>query len=117
MEKEPSLSPGNYILPPDCRAIIRNGKVVVFPRQRKSSDAPQCRFCTHCIMAYSIRNTSYSHPVCDLRPKPKISNFDQGASQAPQFYMVRPFDVACDKYEPRNTSTTNRQTNPSQDKS
>lgn len=94
------LTPGAYLLPNDCRAFVRNGKVIV-SRKCSVPDIPRCRDCKYCIRAKSKYNQYYASPVCKLQPKTNRGYKNPSITRQQRFYAVRPSDAACDKYEPR----------------
>lgn len=91
---------GVYDIPPDCRAVVREGRVAVI-RRASISDTPRCTSCCHCVKGKSSRAQLYAHPVCTLRPKtytsPEISNI---------YYAVQRYDTACDKYTPSTNQSS-----------
>lgn len=102
MNPETPLAPGAYTLPNNCRAFVRNGKVIVTLKCGANDTIPRCRDCKHCVHAKSKYNQYYASPVCDLQPKTNRGYTKPEITAQPRFYAVRPSDAACKKYEPRN---------------
>lgn len=53
MNPETTLAPGAYTLPNNCRAFVRNGKVIVSLKCGANDTTPRCRDCKHCVRAKS----------------------------------------------------------------
>lgn len=104
MTEETTLTPGAYSLPNDCKAFVRNGKAIV-SRKRNADDTPRCRDCKHCVRAKSKYNQYYVSPVCDLQPKTNRGYINPDINRQKRFYSIRPSDVACEKYEPKENET------------
>lgn len=96
-----TLAPGAYSLPDNCRAFVRNGKVIVALKCSANDTSPRCRDCRHCVRAKSKYNQYYASPVCGLQPKANRGYRKPDVLTQPRFYSVRPSDAACKQYEPR----------------
>lgn len=95
------LMPGAYTLPNNCRAFVRNGKVIVSLKSNANDTTPRCRDCKHCVRAKSKYNQYYASPVCKMQPKSNRGYSNADIKSQKRFYSVRPSDRACDKYEPK----------------
>ena len=98
------LTPGAYTLPNDCKAFVRNGKVIVSCKCG-AADIPRCRDCKHCIRAQKQYNQWYASPVCKMQPKANRGYNNPEIKRQQRYYAVRPSDAACDKYEPITTES------------
>lgn len=98
--KDIKLFVGEYKLDTDCRAYVRNGKVIVC-KKKPSDDTPRCRDCKHCVMGRSKYNQRYEHPVCKLQPKKNKGYSNHAITRQQRFYAVRESDAKCSKYEPK----------------
>ena len=98
-----TLTTGVYELPPDCKGLIRGGKVYVSPRMRCEERIPRCRDCKHFALGQSKYNQHYPSPVCLLQPKENgDTGYTENVRSQKRYYSVRPCDMRCDKYEPNN---------------
>lgn len=95
------LMPGAYTLPNNCRAFVRNGKVIV-SLKCGTEDIPRCRDCKHCVRGKSTYNQWTISTVCELQPKTNRGYKNPKIIKQKRYYSVRPSDAACDKYEPKN---------------
>lgn len=99
-----TLTPGAYTLPNNCRAFVRNGKVIV-SLKCGTADIPRCRDCKHCVRKMSRYNQFYASPVCEMQPKTNRGYKNPEIIRQQRFYAVRPSDAACDKFEPKTPKT------------
>ena len=99
------ILPGAYTLPNNCRAFVRNGKVIVSLKCGANDTIPRCRDCKHCVRAESAYNRYYVSPVCDLQPKANRGYSNPDTNRQKRFYSIRPSDTACEKYEPKEHET------------
>lgn len=97
---EPSLAPGTYELPNNCRAIVRGGKVYVSVKSSYMS-TPRCRDCAHYVFGYSKYGQVTTNAVCELRPKPDSRSINPELIGHPRYYSVRPYAPVCEKFMPR----------------
>lgn len=67
------LQEGEYTIADDCRAIVANGKVMVFKRKQRTLKETdfRCRDCVHYHKGQtSINQASYNFGyICDMKPK------------------------------------------------
>lgn len=98
-----TLTTGIYEIPPDCKAIIRGGRVYISPRKRCEDRTPRCRECKHFALGFSKYNQRYPSPVCLMRPKTNGlingSGYDR-VSEQKRYYSTLACRKVCDKYEP-----------------
>lgn len=104
-EEMTTLTTGVYEIPPDCKAIIRGGKVYISPRKRCEDRTPRCRECKHFARGFSKYNQRYPSPVCLMRPKTNGlingSGYDR-VSEQKRYYSTLACRKVCDKYQPNN---------------
>lgn len=99
-----TLTVGAYIVPNDCKAFVRAGKVIV-SYKRNAVQKQRCRDCRHCVMGKSKYNQHYARPVCKLQPKTNRGYANPEIIEQPRYYAVRECDTVCEKYEPRTNET------------
>ena len=91
------LKEGRYELPPDLKAKIVEGRVVVVSK-RTGHDygAKRCKHCKHCKFGKKAMATQWwdSH-YCDQKPK-SIGGYDG------YFYATQPSRKACEMFEDKN---------------
>ncbi len=97
------LTQGVYPLAPDCKAFVRDGKVIVSSKRKVIDTTPRCRDCRHFGMGHSKYNQRHDSPVCLARPK------DNGnTGYAPQirtqqrYYSTQGCFRACNKFNPKD---------------
>lgn len=94
------LQPGAYQLPNNCKAFVRNGKVIV-SLKRGAADIPRCRDCQHCIRAQKQYNQWCASPVCKMQPKENRGYKNPTITKQKRYYSVRPSDAACEHFTPK----------------
>lgn len=94
------LQPGAYPLPNNCRAFVRNGKVIVY-HKCGVDNIPRCRDCRFNILGKSRYNQRYPSPVCEKQPKTNKGYANHEVKQQQRFYSVRPCDAACELFAPK----------------
>lgn len=99
MEPNNQLQPGAYPLPNNCRAFVRNGKVIVSLKSTSTDNTPRCRDCAHCIMAKKQYNQYYASPVCKMQPKENKGYRTPAIKKQQRYYAVRPSDAACEHFK------------------
>lgn len=100
MTNDKELQPGSYQLPNNCKAFVRNGKVIV-SLKHGVADIPRCRDCQHCIRAKKQYNQWYTSPVCELQPKTNRGYNNPEVKRQQRYYSVRPCDAACERFTPK----------------
>lgn len=103
-KKNELLQPGVYLLPNNCKAFVRAGKVYVDEKWKAIDETPRCRNCRHFGKGFNSYNQAYESPVCLARPKTNgLMNGYQAEVLAQQrYYATRQERRACDKYEPKD---------------
>lgn len=94
------LHPGAYNLAPDCKAFVRDGKVIVSIKKRTCVQCDRCRDCKHFGQGYATGGGNYTS-ICKMRPK-KLRYHAPGVPPAEVYYATLSFTKACDKFEPKN---------------
>lgn len=99
MNNDKLLTVGEYEISAGCRAVVRNGKVIITKRVKADEDVLRCRDCKHCFMGRSKYSQRYPHPVCRLQPKQNKGYTAESIIRQERFYAVRESDVRCEKFE------------------
>lgn len=89
------LSPGLYRLPPNCKAFVRDGKVIVSLKKKVVDICPRCRDCKHFGYGRATAGGWNQSPICRLRPK-TIKSYHR---PDPIYYSTLASRKACDKFE------------------
>lgn len=91
---------GEYLIPEDCRAIVANGKVMVFSRKQKilGEGEYRCRDCVHYRKGQtSINQFSYNFGyICEMKPK-EVNN--PKFAEQKLFYTVLKYGKICEHFE------------------
>lgn len=96
-----TLTTGVYELPPDCKAMVRDGKVIVTPKKKAVDRTPRCRECKHFAQGFSKYNQRYPSPVCLMRPKENgNTGYSEPVRSQRRYYSTLVCNKVCDKYEP-----------------
>lgn len=98
---EQQLSPGAYKLPPDCKAFVRDGRVIV---SKKWTTKRECKRCADCIHLGKGRITYYDQPnrsVCLARKKTngRHNCYPKEYSSRQRYFAASPNDVACELFK------------------
>lgn len=100
---------GEYIIPEDCRAIIANGKVMVFPRKQRTLGEGdyRCRDCVHYrIGQTSINQASYNYNyICEMRPK-EVHNSKFAGQKL--YYCALKYGKICEHFEKKGAEDEER---------
>lgn len=99
MNERITLSPGEYAVPDDCRAVIEGRRVRVVPRRavRLSDGEYRCRDCRHFADGYSV-SAWYTTKVCLMRPK-TVRYGRNRDTDVPLHYSARPYGKPCPGFE------------------
>lgn len=96
-----TLTTGVYSLPPDCKAMVRDGKVIVTAKKKVIDRVPRCRECKHFALGQSKHSQRYPSPVCLMRPKENgNTGYPEGVRSQTRYYSTLDCNKACDKFEP-----------------
>lgn len=91
---------GEYLIPDDCRAIVANGKVMVFPRKQKTLGEGEyrCRDCVHRRKGQtSINQASCNFGyICNMKPK-EINNPKFAGQKL--YYCALKYGKICEHFE------------------
>lgn len=103
-EKMTTLTTGVYEIPPDCKGLIRGGKIYISPRKRCEDRIPRCRECKHFAYGYSKYGQRFPSPVCLMRPKTNglINGYPQTVTAQQRHYSTLASRKVCEQYEPNN---------------
>lgn len=94
-----SLQPGAYALPPNCKAFVRNGTVIVSLKKRTAIECNRCRDCRHFAYGYATYGSHLNSPICKLRPK--TYRYDSEKKNDHIFYATQPSKPACNNFTPK----------------
>lgn len=100
MKPNNQLQPGAYPLPPNCRAFVRDGKVIVSLKKKISEQCARCRSCKYFAHGFATGGGNYT-AVCKARPK-KVKYHAFNVPPGEVYYATLAINKACDKYEPKN---------------
>lgn len=100
-EKSP-LNPGAYNLPPDCKAFVRDGKVIVSIKKRTCVQCDRCRDCKHFGFGFATAGGWDKATVCKARPKQVKYYRTERTRQEGIYYATLATNRACEKFERKN---------------
>lgn len=95
------LSPGVYELRNDCKAFVRDGKVIV-SKKRVFEKCDRCRDCKHCGHGRNAYNQEMHTLVCFKKPKTNKSYLSKPAGKQVRYYAVNPSAKACEMFESKH---------------
>lgn len=98
------LTAGVYPLAPDCKAFVRDGKVIVSQKRRVVDETPRCRNCKHFGKGHSLYNQRHDSPVCFARPKEngRMNGYAADVCAQKRYYATQGQFRACNKYTPKD---------------
>lgn len=97
----PTLKPGAYPLPNNCKAFVRGGKVYVC--EKYSNETKKCRECIHFGTGRTQYNGNPFMSVCFAKPKiNKSAGYKKEVREQQRYYATHPYKTACDKFKPLN---------------
>lgn len=100
MKPNNQLQPGAYPLPPNCRAFVRDGKVIVSLKKRTSVQCDRCRDCKYFGHGFATGGGNYT-AICKARPK-KVKYHAFNVPRDAVYYATLAPNRACEKFEPKN---------------
>ncbi len=95
------LTKGIYPLANDCKASVRDGKVIVSYKRNAVAGIIRCRTCKFFGMGRSMSNQSFDSPVCLNRPK-RYGNIGCCNNDEQLYYTTRTYNRACYDYLPKS---------------
>lgn len=98
------LTAGVYPLAPECKAFVRDGKVIVSQKRRVVDETPRCRNCKHFGEGHSKYNQRHNSPVCFARPKENglMNGYAPDERTQQRYYATQGQFRACNKYTPKD---------------
>lgn len=96
------LHPGAYRLAPNCKAFVRDGRVIVSPKKSTAIECNRCRDCRHFAYGRATYGGWQHSAICKLRPK--TYRYDTEKKNGTIFYATQANKMACDKFEPNTES-------------
>lgn len=107
-KNEPQLSPGAYTLPPDCKAFVRGGRVIVSKKQTSSPKRGRCGDCLHFGKGRITYTDQPNRDVCLVRKKTngRHNCYPKEYSSRQRYFAAWSRDIACDLFKPKNNNLT-----------
>lgn len=100
MKTNNQLQPGAYNLPPNCKAFVRDGQVIVSVKKRTSVQCDRCRDCKYFDHGYATAGGWNKATICKARPK-NIKYYGSGRARTEGvYYATLAPNRACEKFEP-----------------
>lgn len=100
MKTNNQLQPGAYELPPNCKAFVRDGKVIVSVKKRTSVQCDRCRDCRFFGLGHATMGSYRQTTVCKTRPKDVKHYRSERARTEGVYYATLAPNRACEKFEP-----------------